>query len=339
MSDNSDSQKTQLSNEELIEERARIENQRFIAEDKARLQFKRSSFDTQFRKLVSQLLEIIKERHGDDVIRGETVLLNKYMTIYEKTTPEEHYQYFENLFNRNRQKILDSLNDDKWLRKGKQVIQFGEGLTMSESLRKIRIPLSDIYNMACELRKNAENILDGLESTGENISTDVIRPSIIQLHLMRIFYHLIDTEDKREIGQILTSLENELQCKVHTVGHEPWRIAPQRTQSSSSSSSSGGLSKLFPLAISMMEKFGVKAPEGMIPPFEDDISNVITTVFESQGAQSMVQGLIGSLNGCTDLGTAIKTVVNTVGDQNSIGIIEESIKNTRNIANESLTRI
>ena len=315
----------------------KIVAERRASEERARIEFKKSSFDLQFKKLLEQLLEIINEKYGTDVGVTERTAINKYLVIYNKTRPEEHYPYFENLYNRNRSQVLCTLTNDSWLRRGKQVIQFGDGLVLTDRMKEKRIPLSSVYNMACELRTSAENIFDGLDSKLTGNSTDLIRPSIIQLHLMRIFYHLIETEDKVEIGKILTTLETDLQCKTRTVGYEPWRIIPPKP--TASSSSGGGLSKLFPLAISMMEKFGISAPEGMVGPSEEDITNVVTTVFENPGAQNLIQGLVGSLQGCTDLGSAIRSVVNTVGDENSIGIIQDSIKATADIAQQSITKI
>lgn len=256
--------------------------------------------------------------------------------------PDEHYVYFENIYNRRRREILNSHQDDRWLRKDRIVIQFGDGIKgMEEKTKQIRIMLSDIFLIACELQASAEKSLDGIDeqfSQGAG-GKDLIRPNILLLHLMRIFYHLNDSQDKKQLGIIVTQLEKDLGVANKTVGSEPWNSKQsQNTQESNKQNNNGGgLSGLFNLATNMMEKMGYTPPNGMKAPTEDEISSVINTVFNNETTQNAIQGMFKSLQGCQDFGSAIQTVVQNVADPKIMEEIQGSVVQTAQMANQTQT--
>ena len=61
-------------------------------------------------------------------------------------------------------------------------------------------------------------------------------------------------------------------------------------------SSNGGLSGLFALATSMMEKMGCRPPPNIKPPSENEISAVINTVFNNETTQNAIQARFNSFN-------------------------------------------
>lgn len=293
----------------------------------AREEYKAKFFDRELRALASQLSETIKSKYSnrfpDDDDIEEELCLKRYMAIYDKMSEDEHYCYFEAFYVRYRKEILNVLNDDVWLRKGEKWIQFGENIPkMREKCKNIKIMLSNIFAMACKLQELSEKSLEGLdESLAKDLVTDDInRPTIILLHLMRIFYILNETSDKEKLGEIVTCLETDLGA-VKTVGAEPWLAANKKAQTPASQ----GLAGILSLATSMMEKFGINVPEGITPINENDISQAITNVFGHEKTQETIQNLFSSLQNCTDVSTAIKTVVDTVSDSTTLQALQESV--------------
>lgn len=281
-------------------------------------EYKKSSFDREFRSFVKQALETINARYGTSIeigqIRSEQVCLNRYFNIYNAMKPEEHFEYFETLYNQNRQAILNMRTDDRWIKKGKLVIQFGQGLKdLPERCKQIRIMLSDIYLIACDLQTQSEKLLDGLD---EKLASDVggknlIRPNILMLHLFRIFYILNDSLDKEILGKIVTEMENELGVQKKTVGQEPWTnpVNQLSTLGNGVPGTNTGISSIFTMATNMMTKLGYTPPEGITPPSEAEISNVISNVFNNETTQNTIQGMFSSLQGCQDFGSAVQTIV------------------------------
>lgn len=299
-------------------------------------QFKSSAFDREFRLVIKQSQETIQARHEHTIEMGnipsELVCLNKYLAIYNSMQPQEHYLYFETLYNRNRSAILNCRQSDMWIKNGKLSIQFGEGVKeLFEKCKQIRIMISSIYNMAVDLQIQAEKGIDGIdEKFASDIGgKDLIRPNILLLHLMRIFYHLNDSDDKVALGKIVTEIENDLGIPEDrkTVGKEPWNNTNLAT-SLSTAATGGGLSGLFSMATNMMKKMGYEPPAGLQPPSDSDISNVINTVFNNDTTQNAIQGMFSSLQGCTDFGSAVQAVVKNVTDPTTMEAIQTSVLKT-----------
>src|SRR3989338_4112537 len=168
-----------------------------VAKIEAKAEFKKLMFDREFRSLVKQAQETIQARYGMTMelgdARPELTCLNRYINIYNNMVPEEHYCYFETLYNRNRSAILNCVKDDRWIRTGRLLIQFGEGMKgMERKCELIRIMLSDIFLIACDLQDSAIKSLDVIDEAFAQAAggKDLIRPQILLLHLTRIFYHL-----------------------------------------------------------------------------------------------------------------------------------------------------
>ena len=305
-----------------------------------RSEFKKRAFDKELRALIVQSDETIAARYGPPPefgsARQELTCLNRYFEIYQKTSPEDHYGYFETLYNRRRSDILNCLKDDRWIRTGNLVIQFGAGIKttreMEERRQSIRIMLSDIFLIACDVQERANQSFAGVDEKfiQEAGGKDMIRPTILLLHLMRIFYHLNDSDDKAQLGAIVTQLEDDLHIKNKTVPtNTPFNVA---TETASSPAAVGGLSGLFTMATNMMQKMGYQPPPGMKPPSETEISNVISTVFNNEATQGAISGMFASLQGCGDFGSAIQEVVKNVTDPKTMQGIQQSVEQTVQMA-------
>ena len=304
-------------------------------EDGVKLQYKKSMFDREFQMLIKQSQEIIQARHVLALemgkVIGEAVCLNKYYRIYQKMmAPEAHFEYFEKIYQRNRIAILNTLKDDSWLRDGKITVQFceGKGEDLEVRCRQIRIMLSEIYLMACYLREEAEKALDISGSFGNSSDNkDLIRPSIMMLHLMRIFYHLQEDSDKKALGAIVQSYEEDLGVSKRTVGSEPWAKAEDPK-----TGAANGLAGLFNFATGLMEKMGYKAPPGLKPPNETEVTEVLTKVFTNEVTQSAIQGVFANLQNCNNVGEAVQSVVKSVTDPTTMEAIQGSVMETARLA-------
>lgn len=301
----------------------------------AKAEYKAQCFDRELRQFIKQAEETITARYGVTIelgdIRPELVCIHRYLGIYNSMLPREHYCYFETLYNRNRHGVINCLKEDRWIREGRLIVQFGEGIKgMAERCKQVRIPVSDVFLIACELRDKAEKGLDGIDPMFmQGVGgKDLIRPNILLLHLTRIFYYLTDGNDKLLLGDIVTQLENELHVTKKTVTDVANLISPQQA----TATAVGGLSGLFTMATNIMQKMGHKIPEDMKPPSEQEISNVIGAVFNNETTQNAISGVFGSLQGSKDLGSALQSVIGSVTDPATMNAIQESVMQTTQAA-------
>jgi hypothetical protein len=298
---------------------------------------KSKAFDSEFCRFVQQARETINSRYSASISIGNVPVvlssMERFFSLYKKMTPAEYYRYFETLYGRKRADILNWLKDDRWIRTGGIEIQFGDGIKGAKELREIKIMLSDVFLVAYDLRETAEKVLIGLdeEMVAAAQNKDLIRPQILMLHMMRIFYHLIEGNDKARIGDIVTQIEMDLGMETRTV-NKAEEIAQTAQAAATSPAATGGLSSLFTMATSMMEKMGYKPPPGMKPPTEGEIGNVINSVFGNPTTQNALQGMFSSLHQCQDFGSAMQTVVQNVTDPKTMEAIQASVSQTAQIA-------
>lgn len=300
----------------------------------AKKEHKKNSFDKEFRSLMIQSRETVDSKYGIAASIGgppeEIYTLERYSSVYENTKPEDHYRYFESLYNSKRRDILRTLEDDKWIRNGNIRIQFGDGIKatpeIEEKRKNIRIMLSSIFRIACDIKERTTKSLDGVdESLAQGVGgKDLIRPNIILLHLMRIFYHINETEDKKIIGDVVTKLENELGVTKKTVGAEP--VGPI---------SSAGLGGIFAAATSMMQKLGINPPAGAKMPTDSDLTEAVNSVFSNEDTQKTITQMISSLNGATDFNSIVQKMMQTASDPKTMETIRTSVEQSAQSAIES----
>lgn len=290
-------------------------------------------FDKEVHRLLNQSIETIKVRFGDMLAIGgdqpDLALVEKYTTVYNRMMPDEHIQHYELLFNAHRRLFLSVLDDDSFLKRGKlyvSVIQLNHGsdVRLKKLERDARIPISNIYKIACDVKDAHIAAFKKYHADDSDVvdpSRDGLRPQIILLHLFRIFYHIITTEDRTAIGKIVTTLEETLGLPNRTV------IQPAITTTAASNiATNGGLSSLFSMATGLMEKMGMNPPD-IKPPSESEITNIISQVFNSEHTQSAIQGMFSSLQNCDNFETAVSTVIQKVTDKDTMEAIQATVVN------------
>ena len=297
---------------------------------------KEIQFDKEFRALISQLDDILKKRYELESsvgrTRKETICLNRYFEIYKQMDPSEHYIYFENLLQRHKLSILDSLNNDDWL-KNDIVIQFGEHIKgFNKKCENIKIMLSEIYICACFLRSSAEKTLSDLSSDLSKSNVDLIRPSIILLHLMRIFYILCDEEQlKPSLGIIVTQLENDLNIKNKTIPIPQTNLLSNFNPADAISL----ITSMFSSATSALKSSGVELPDDFQLPSNEQMSQVLTNVLENEGTKNILNTLSNSLKSKQDVGSTIQSLLASVNDPATLEVMNNSLLKTAEIAKEN----
>lgn len=174
-------------------------------------------FDQEIKALFDQSLEILNNRYSLSVGVGEqkpvVSSLKKYKGIYISTLPSEHFIYFKKLFDSKKGFIINTLEDDKWLKKNIN-IQFGEHIpVLKGKCEHIKICISQIYQCALELQESAYKIIGDMNQDILEPNKDLIRPSILILHLLRIFYCVCDDSDRDLLIEPICKLESDLNVK------------------------------------------------------------------------------------------------------------------------------
>lgn len=325
----------QRAEEQRIEEQRKAEEERRrLEEQKVKtLEHKGLCFDKELRLLIKQLQEILRSKYG--ILANDQLALKyliRYLNIYNSMKPEEHYVYIESLYNKNRMYILNMLVDDGWLRNGRLVIQFGEGIKgMAEKCKGISIQLSDIYNVAIDLQSAAEEAAQGDDGADLGDDKDIIRPQIIQLHLMRLFYYLNDTPDKPKIEQIVSKIEEQLNIPVEkrTVATE--KIFNQQfnvVANNGVNPLASGLAGIFDMTKGVLQQFGITPPEDMNTPSQSVVMTALNNFFNSNTTQNIVRSTIEEIKECDGLASAAQVLLKKVADPATVNAIETSLTNS-----------
>lgn len=174
-------------------------------------------FDQEIKALFDQSLEVLNNRYSLSLGVGEqkpvVTSLKKYKSIYISTLPSEHFIYFKKLWDKKKGYIINTLDDDKWLRKNIN-IQFGEHIeVLKGKCENIKIELSTIYKCAIELQETAYRVIGDMNQDILEPSKDLIRPSILILHLLRLFYCVCDDNDRTLLLDPICKLETDLKVK------------------------------------------------------------------------------------------------------------------------------
>ena len=305
-----------------------MEPQESISVDKSLL------FDNSFREYIRKCKAVIKESFGENndnvYLDPNMKAIKRYYQLYKKMNSSEHFQYFETIYGINRSKILNN-DDDEWIRKGDIIIQLG-GLkptgnkSTDEKRRQIRIYVSNIYNISCDLKNKSKELFADIdiEFIEEKGKLDMQGPDLLLLSLMKIFSHLSNNEDKILLVKIINKLEDKLGILVKT----DMPTLPSNASTTTNNGGGGGFSGLFSIARTIMESSGIKPPPEMKTPTDEDVSRSINAVFQNEGTKNVIQKMVTSLQGCTDIGTAIQSVVKDIANPTTINALQTSIQQT-----------
>jgi len=259
-------------------------------------------FDREIKALFEQSNEVLSRRYGAAMQVGkinELTCLNRYQTFYkamkdELGTSDEFHEEFKHLYKKKKTAILKSLEDDKWLKNGDIEIQFGESQGLAKKCKNMKLMLSNIYNCAVDLQAKSYELLGDLtpDIIAGSDNKDLIRPSILLLHLLRLFYAVGEENDKLQLSSIIESLESDLSVKNRVI--KPLIAASQTTEGLPPSVGSG-LSAVFNMVTDVFKKVGVDVPEEVKAPTDEQFNDMIGTFMNTPGIQNAFQGLVAAM--------------------------------------------
>ena len=186
--------------------------------------------------------------------------------------------------------------------------------------------LSHIYNCSCKLQYAAKKTLKEVHDEDTATNIDLIRPSILLLHLMRIFYSICDNDEEKIIlGNIITELEILLQVKNRTIPILP----------SPNISSISGLSTIINMATNAFKEVGAPLPDDFKSPTEDQINEIFTNLLNNESTKSLLQTVTNSLKNNNDIGSTIQSLLNSAMNPETLQHMQNSIIKTAEIAKEN----
>ena len=302
-----------------------METPELIISDKAML------FDNAFKDYIRKCKDIIRSNFSNTdkaYLDPNMKTIKRYYQLYKKMNVSEHFQYFETIYAVNRNKILNN-NDDEWIRKGDIIIQLG-GLKSTgnkatdEKRQQLRIYVSNIYNISCDVRKEAKELYDDIDPQfiEEKGKLYMQGPDSLLLNIMKIFFHLSTGDDKALLIKIINKLEDKLGILVKT------EMIITSTNTNINNNNGSSFSGLFSIARTIMESSGIKPPPEMKTPTDEDVSRSINAVFQNEGTKNVIQKMVSSLQGCTDIGSAIQSVVKDIANPTTINALQTSIQQT-----------
>lgn len=223
--------------------------------------------------------------------------LNKYAKAYEYSCKSDingslnHVDDFVNFFKRYRKDLLKigtertETRNIQWLKRGNVYIQFGDGVE-GVSL-DIKIYLSEIYLMACEIKKTAEKKLEGLPDKEWETCKELNYPDVLLLHLFRILRDInLGTSDSDYISAKLKDIERVLGCSENTTTN---------TTSSTDSSMFDTIGKMMQPLLSGLMKSQGETGQGtnmgemdfskLLDP--KSLTNILSSLMNNSGAQNV----------------------------------------------------
>jgi hypothetical protein len=167
------------------------------------------NFDKQLAKLVKELSYI--KCTDEKIVNGLKCYTDIYETArtqsLEKSDPQILNRFlntskgaFERLLLRSAQEIYNTDNDDRWMKQS-VIIKISMNEKASEKFDKYIIYLSDLYLLACD---------DKFDEEASN--KDVVRPDVLKMLLLRIFYYLSEN-NRAMLERSIVFFENSLKIK------------------------------------------------------------------------------------------------------------------------------
>lgn len=228
--------------------------------------------------LMKQLKEVLVENESKKLVKSRNpilVSLNKYIKVLEQTRPEEHREYFLKVYKRYRIAILANKND-RWLKRNSVKVVYGDS--------KIRIMLSAIYNIACNLAEAEEERLDGLPDDAYEECLNLIRKDVILLHLYRVLKEFAPEEDQEKLAGNVSYYED-------LVGLE---VSKPTKSSDTPKNPMGAIGDLLNGLVSGLNKTAKENNVGQdeIP----DLGKVLNDAMNNDAIKNVFQDLVGKLS-------------------------------------------
>lgn len=299
-------------------------------------------FKHEMEALLTQSIEILDNRYGMDKNMGNknktTEYLNRYIKIYNNTKPEEHYIYFKKLYKKYKTVIPETLNNDSWLVEGGIEIKFGEyNKFLKDKCDNIKIMISKIYNCAVELQNSAMKNTLGLSEEVVSKNKDLIRPSILLLHLMRIFYSVVSETNKPSLIKIIDTLEKELNVSNKIIKPPPNLLeqcgfGPHLLQNGGEKSSVAGV---FNMITSFCKASGIDVPEDMNPPTDGQLVEALNSVMQNDLAKNLFETVSSSLKSNDKSDNAMKSLIQNIFTPENVEGFKDTLIKTAEIAQEN----
>lgn len=256
-----------------------------------------SDFDVHLCDLFIVLRDVILAHEKSNISltnRKNPVLtrLESYIKIYDDTEPEEHVWSFDNIYTKNKNKIMRGHNrGDLWLKDGKLVIQFGEDVGITNN---IKIHLSVIYVTACKIRDEAEENMDGLPDVDQE--AEMLYPSLVLYYMYKIFSEIAPKKtDRKKLANFASDLAIDAGIKT--------------ARKNNSSNPLGGIMESIP---GMMEQFGIKMPDGKMPDPEN-ISNMLGKVMDNPNIKSTIGNAFQEIQECNNINEMAGKLMGALG--------------------------
>lgn len=307
-----------------------------------------SIFDREVKHLFTQLNAVFEERDKRTLnleVKPDTMrsALTKYINIYEKTKPEEHHDYFRNLFVKNKVAALAVIKTDDWLKQEGVTVVFGDGTPHAQ--KGISVRISYIYRLALENKDKAEIRLKGLPDQASAECYELIRNEIILLHLYRIFREIvIDADDKAAISSIVSHYERILNMKEGD--SKATTPSPNDPLSALGPNPIQGLSSIFSSMMGSMQNINTNMANGGTGPLPalngdamKDMSTMLNGVLNNPSTQSIVSQIFGGLQGAKDPMSALSGLGQTLNDPKFLEAVRSTIPSSANSALEGKSEI
>lgn len=299
-------------------------------------------FKHEMEALLTQSIEILDNRYGLDKNMGNknktTEYLNRYTKIYNNTKPEEHHVYFKKLYKKYKNAIPETLNNDSWLVAGEIEIKFGEyNKLLKDKCDNIKIMISKIYNCAVELQTSALKNTKGLSGEIVSKNKDLIRPSILLLHLMRIFYSVVSETNKQSLIKIIDTLEKELNVSNKIIPSNPnlleqFGLGPHLLQNGGETSSIAGV---FNMITSFCKASGIEVPDDMKPPTDGQLVEALNGVMQNDLAKNLFETVSSSLKSNDKSDNAMKSMIQKIFTPENVEGFKDTLIKTAEIAQEN----
>lgn len=271
-------------------------------------------FDKEMKALFAQSLEILNK--FKKVKETELDCLNKFISIYKKLTPPEFYIYFENLWKKHKTLILKS--DDDWLKED-VVIQLGDHREeLKHKFVHHKIMVSIIYASALKLKKVADDTLKDLSDEYRQ-DKDLIRPDILLLHLLRLFYI---TTNEKDLEPLIQELETKLKVTNKLITASPVDL-------------NASLDAFVNTISNTMKQSGINLPDNIQIPTASQLIETINSVMNNPGIKSMVSGLTESIKNNDELAPSLESLFKSMTSTDSINTFKDTIAKTAEIAKEN----
>ena len=279
--------------------------------------FNSKNLDKHIRTLLNFLKKVIDVHDKRRLnLNGQPNLvlsfLNKYIKAYSLSCNNDpsgtfsHIDDFLRIYKPYRSNILRG--ESNWLKMNNIYIQYGDGIPGVR--RDIRILLSDIYLMACDLKVQSEHRLEGLPDKEWETCEELNFPDIILLHLYRIFSEICQ-EDKEPISKCVRDIEDEL-----GINNSPQTV-------DTGNGVMNGLDKLIgPLLSSITNAEG--GSNGGLSDIGSilgklDLNSIVssfTNSLKDPGTQTSIQTTIDQLQSNPEIGKLINNVTNAFKEPN-----------------------